>query len=107
LRELIVNALMHRNYETARAPARILWFADRVEITSPGGPYGAVTAENFERRDDYCNPGLAAAMKDLGYVNRFGRGIPLVRSTLAANGNPAAEFDIEPTYWGVIVRTAG
>jgi ATP-dependent DNA helicase RecG len=46
-------------------------------------------------------------MKELGYVNRFGRGIGLVRSTLAANGNPSAEFAIEPTYWGVTVRAAG
>jgi ATP-dependent DNA helicase RecG len=104
LRELVVNALMHRNYETSNAPVRILWFANRVEITSPGGPYGAVTAENFDKRNDYRNPALAAAMKDLGFVNRFGRGISLVRSTLAANGNQPAEFQIEPTYWGVVVR---
>jgi ATP-dependent DNA helicase RecG len=106
LRELVVNALMHRNYETSNAPVRILWFANRVEITSPGGPYGAVTAENFDKRNDYRNPALAAAMKDLGFVNRFGRGISLVRSTLAANGNQPAEFQIEPTYWGVVVRAA-
>ncbi len=105
--EVVVNALMHRNYETSNAPVSIRWFADRVEITSPGGPFGAVTAENFDRRNDYRNPGLAAAMKELGYVNRFGRGIGLVRSTLAANGNPSAEFAIEPTYWGVTVRAAG
>lgn len=79
LRELAVNALMHRN---------------------------AVTVENFDRRNDYRNPALAAAMKDLGYVNRFGRGIGLVRSTPAANGNPPAEFAIEPTYWGVTVKAA-
>lgn len=107
LRELFVNALMHRNYETSNAPARILWFADRVEITSPGGPYGAVTAENFDRRNDYRNLAIAAAMKDLGYVNRFGRGLGLVRSTLADNGNPAAEFAIERTYWAVTVKAAG
>ncbi len=106
LRELVVNALMQRNYESSNAPARILWFADRVEITSPGGPFGAVTIENFDRRNDYRNPALAAAMKDLGYVNRFARGIWLVRSTLAANGNPPAEFAIEPTYWGVTVKAA-
>jgi ATP-dependent DNA helicase RecG len=106
LRELVVNALMHRNYETSNAPARILWFADRVEITSPGGPYGAVTAENYGHSNDYRNPALAAAMKDLGYVNRFGRGIGLVRSTLASNGNPEAEFGIEQTYWAVTVKPA-
>ncbi|MGH9023691.1 MAG: ATP-binding protein, partial [Acidimicrobiia bacterium] len=106
LRELLLNAVMHRTYEASNAPVRILWFEDRVEITSPGGPFGVVSRENFGTRNDYRNPALAAALKHLGFVNRFGRGISLVRETLEANGNPAAEFAIEDTYWGVTVRSA-
>jgi ATP-dependent DNA helicase RecG len=34
-------------------------------------------------------------MKNLGYVNRFGRGIALVRVSLEQNGNPPAEFQVE------------
>ncbi len=105
LRELILNAMMHRSYESSNAPVLIRWFADRVEVTSPGGPYGAVTKENFTTRNDYRNPGLAAAMKQLGYVNRFGRGIGLAQRLLERNGNPRAEFEVEDTYWGVTVRT--
>ncbi|MGH8904401.1 MAG: ATP-binding protein, partial [Egibacteraceae bacterium] len=56
-------------------------------------------------RNDYRNPGLAAAMKQLGYVNRFGRGIGLAQRLLERNGNPRAEFEVEDTYWGVTVRT--
>jgi ATP-dependent DNA helicase RecG len=63
LRELVLNALMHRCYDVTNAPTRINWFADRVEITSPGGPFGSVTAQNFDRRNDYRNPALAAALK--------------------------------------------
>jgi len=106
LREIILNAVMHRNYESSNAPTRILWFADRVEVTSPGGPFGAVTRDNYDRRNDYRNPALAAALKQLGYVNRFGRGIGLIRAALASNGNPEAEFMIEPSYWSVQVRAA-
>ena len=106
LRELVLNALMHRAYDVTNAPSRINWFADRLEITSPGGPFGTVTAQNFDRRNDYRNPALAAALKQLGYVNRFGRGIGLVRAALAGNGNPEAEFMIEPSYWSVQVRAA-
>lgn len=106
LRELVLNALMHRNYEATNAPVRIAWFADRVEITSPGGPFGSVTRYNFDRLNDYRNPALAAALKQLGYVNRFGRGIGLVRAALAGNGNPEAEFMIEPSHWSVQVRAA-
>ncbi len=106
LRELVLNALTHRDYRTFNAPVRILWFDNRVEITSPGGPYGVVTRETFDRRNDYRNPALAAAMKHLGYVNRFGRGIGLVRRALEGNGNPPAEFDIEEDYWAVTVKRA-
>lgn len=35
----------------------------------------------------------AAAMKVLGYVNMYNRGITQVQSELAANGNPPAHFN--------------
>jgi len=104
LRELVLNAITHRDYESFNAPVRIAWFNGRVEVTSPGGPYGVVTKETFGERNDYRNPALAAAMKHLGYVNRFGRGITLVRVALERNGNPPAEFQVEDTYWSVTVR---
>jgi len=104
LRELVLNAITHRDYEHFNAPVRILWFDDRVEVTSPGGPYGVVTKDTFEQRNDYRNPALAAAMKALGYVNRFGRCITLVRVALERNENPPADFQVEDTYWSVTVR---
>ncbi|MCC9307584.1 putative DNA binding domain-containing protein [Kitasatospora sp. RB6PN24] len=106
LRELCMNAIMHRNYETSYAPTRIAWFEDRIEVTNPGGPYGQVRSDNFDRVNDYRNPSLAAAMKSLGYVNRFGRGIGRVRASLQRNGNPPAEFLVDQSSWFVTVRRA-
>lgn len=104
LREICMNAVMHRNYETSYAPVRIAWFDDRVEVTNPGGPFGQVNANNFDRVNDYRNPSLAGAMKSLGYVNRFGRGIGRVRVALERNGNPPAEYVVDDVSWSVIVR---
>ncbi|CCG03073.1 putative transcriptional regulator [Blastococcus saxobsidens DD2] len=104
LRELTVNALVHRNYESSNAPTRVSWFTDRIEIVNPGGPYGQVRPDNFGRVNDYRNPSLAGAMKTLGYANRFGRGITRVASALQRNGNPSAEYDITDAYWAVTVR---
>lgn len=104
LRETIMNALMHRNYESSNAPVRILWFIDRIEVSNPGGPYGAVRENNFDRVNDYRNPSLAGAMKNLGYVNRFGRGISRIRTTLEGNGNPPPEFEVGESYWTVVLR---
>jgi ATP-dependent DNA helicase RecG len=78
-----------------------------VEIVSPGGPYGAVTM-NFGRPGvtDYRNPVLAEGMSALGYVQRFGAGIPVTRKTLADNGNPEVEFTVDAAYVAVTVRSA-
>lgn len=106
LQQLVRNAVLHRTYEDTNAPVRVLWFNDRVEMSNPGGPFGAVTAENFGRPGvtDYRNPNLAEALHVLGFVQRFGSGIPLARRTLADNGNPPPVFEVEPTYVGVTIR---
>lgn len=105
LREVCMNAIMHRNYETSYAPVRIIWFKDRIEISNPGGPFGQVRRDNFDKVNDYRNPSLAAAMKSLGYVNRFGRGIGRIRAALDRNGNPPAEFAVDDSSWTVTLRS--
>jgi len=98
LQQLTRNALMHRTYEGTNAPVRVYWFSDRIEIQNPGGPYGHVNASNFGQPGvtDYRNPTLAEAMKALGYVQRFGIGIPTAQLQAANNGNPPVEFRVEP-----------
>lgn len=95
LQQLARNAVLHRTYDGTNAPVRIYWFSDRIEIHNPGGPFGQVTWENFGQPGitDYRNPHLAEAMKNLGYVQRFGMGIALARKELQKNGNPLPEFD--------------
>jgi ATP-dependent DNA helicase RecG len=108
LQQFLRNAVMHRTYENTNAPVRIHWFTDRIEIWSPGGPYGIVTPENFGQPGytDYRNPHLAEAMKSLGFVQRFGIGIQTARAELLKNGNPDPEFQISPAAVNVIVRAA-
>ena len=91
---------MHRNYETTNAPVRVTWYSGRIEIQNPGGPFGQVTVENFGTPGitDYRNPTLAEALKTLGFVQRFGAGIPLARKALADNGNPDIEFSVEANH---------
>lgn len=106
LRQLIRNALIHRSYEGTNSPVRINWYSDRVEISSPGGPFGQVTAENFGDPGitDYRNPTMAALLKDLGFVERFGVGIALAKSALEKNGNMPPEFTVLGTHVHVVVR---
>lgn len=104
LRELVLNAVMHRSYDGSNAPVRITWFSDRLEIQSPGGLYGQVNPANFGRITDYRNPLVSEALKVLGYVDKFGAGIARAQAALAKNGNPPALFAFEPQNVLVTVR---
>ncbi len=108
LQQFVRNAVMHRTYESTNAPVRVCWYDDRIEIASPGGPFGSVTVENFGDPGvaDYRNPNLAEALRVLGFVQRYGVGIAVARKELQANGNPPPEFEVNPSHVGVIVRSA-
>ena len=91
-RELLMNAIMHRDYES-NAPVAFYEYDDRIEIQNAGGLYGKVSANNFPNVSDYRNPFIAEAMKVLGYVNRFSRGVYRVQKELEENRNGKASFD--------------
>lgn len=94
IRELLMNAVMHRNYNS-NSPIRFYSFTDRIEIQSPGGLYGEATQQNFPTRNSYRNPVIAEALKSLGFVNRFGYGVQRAQALLADNGNPPAVFEFD------------
>ena len=106
LRELVHNAVIHRNYENSNTPVRITWLEDRVEVISPGSAYGIVSRENFGTANltAYRNPTIAEAMKNLGFIEHFGRGIAKARRALEINGNPPLEFDVQDNFILATIR---
>ncbi|MDE0025391.1 MAG: putative DNA binding domain-containing protein [Spirochaetaceae bacterium] len=97
VREILMNAIMHRSYES-NAPVHFYWYEDRIDIQSPGGLYGMASPENFPRQTDYRNPVIAEAMATLGYVNHFGRGVIRAQEALRRNGNTEASFTFDPSH---------
>lgn len=106
IQQLLYNAVLHRTYEGTNSPVRIYWFNDRIEITSPGGPYGNVTADNFGRPGitDYRNPNIADVLKTFGFVQSFGRGIATARREMEKNGNPPLEFEVNQSTVVCVLR---
>ena len=106
LQQIIYNAVLHRSYESTNAPVRVHWFSDRVEVISPGGPYGNVTVENFGEPGitDYRNPHIAEVLKTLGFVQAFGRGIATARKALQEQGLPDADFQVSSSAVCCIMR---
>ena len=101
--EFLMNAVLHRSYE-APQPVRFYQYSDRIEIQNPGPLYGLARPENFPTQTSYRNPVLAEAMKTLGAVNRFGRGVERAQTALKQNGSPPAEFIFGDMHFGVTLR---
>lgn len=107
IRELAMNAVMHRAYNGNNSPIKFYEYSDRIEIDNPGNLYGKVNLENFPNETDYRNPNIAEIMLNLGYVNRFGSGVNTVSTLLEENGNPPAQFLLSDyTTFKVVVGNA-
>ena len=106
LQQILYNAVLHRTYESTYVPVRIYWFNDRIEIHSPGGPYGNVTTDNFGKPGitDYRNPNLCDVLKTFGFVQAFGRGIATARREMEKNGHPLPAFETSSSAVVCILR---
>lgn len=99
IREAVVNAYAHRDYERTD-PLRVTAFADRLEILSPGGlPLGgdadALAIGNAPPQ--WRNQALAWFLTRLGYAEAEGQGIRTIQTLLQASGAGAASFELTPT----------
>lgn len=78
-RELAVNACVHRNYSIYGANIRVFLFSDRLEVISPGRLPNTVTVDKLPVGTSVSrNPVLMRVMENLGYVDKLGRGLPMV-----------------------------
>jgi predicted HTH transcriptional regulator len=79
LREAVVNAVVHRDYGRGGESIRVFYYADRIEVHSPGLLLPGITVEQMERGEvasKLRNPALANLLKDIpGYMERIGSGI--------------------------------
>lgn len=90
LRELTVNAVVHRDWSYSGSYIRIQIFPDRIEWISPGGfpgraPHG-VSLETLLHAQVSRNPVLAQILYHSGRVESFGMGIDTTLSALQELG---------------------
>ena len=104
LRELMMNAVMHRDYQS-NMPTRLYRYDNHIEVMNPGGLYGQARPENFPHVNDYRNSVVAGMMKTLNYVNMFNHGVGEVQDLLNENNSPAPIFNVNYlTVFSVIVK---
>ncbi|MCK6578553.1 MAG: putative DNA binding domain-containing protein [Anaerolineae bacterium] len=91
-RELVVNAVAHRDYSIAGDNVRLYLFANRLEVTSPGRLPGPVTLANIREARFSRNPVIVQVLADLGFIERLGYGIDRVIALMEESYLPAPEF---------------
>jgi ATP-dependent DNA helicase RecG len=86
-RELVVNACVHRNYAILGSRIRIFMFANRLEFISPGRLPNTITIEKLACGVSYSiNPIIVKFMENLRYIDKLGRGLPMVFKTAQQHG---------------------
>ena len=95
LRELIVNAVAHRDYSLDGAQIRLVIFDHRLELYSPGRLPTGMTLENLRYFNHVArNPLIVQYLSRLGYMRDFGTGIPRVIRLMREHNGTAPEFQL-------------
>lgn len=103
IREAIINAVAHRDYFSKDA-IQIYMFSDRIEITSPGSLPTGLPRELFGTLSVQRNPLTYKLLRDYGYVEGLGSGIPRMINSMREYGLTDPEFGIYERFFRVILR---
>lgn len=86
-RELLTNAVVHRNYAIIGSRIRLFLFEDRLEVISPGRLPNTVTIEKLRFGVSFAtNPVIVKFMENMNYIDQLGRGLPMVYQEALNNG---------------------
>lgn len=90
VREVLVNALVHRPY-TTKGDVYLNLHPDRLEVVNPGRLPLGVTPKNILHASRRRNDGLARVFHDLGLMEKEGSGIDLLYERLLSSGRDTPE----------------
>jgi ATP-dependent DNA helicase RecG len=105
VREVLVNAVAHRDYTVRGEGIRIALFGDRMECYSPGRLPGHMTVQNIVEERFSRNETLVQVLSDFGLIERLGYGIDRMLRQMSEAGLPPPEF--RETAAGFLVTLRG
>ncbi len=96
LREVVVNAVAHRDYSIAGSQIRLFFFDNHLEVRSPGRLPNSMTLESIRfYNHESRNPLLAQFLNRLGFMEEFGTGIPNMIRLMRSHNGTEPEFALE------------
>lgn len=102
IRELVINALIHRDW-TKQDYVRVVIYANRFEITSPGALPNGMTVEKIKSGVSVQrNPLSARIFRDYGYLEQQGMGLRLtVIPLMLQHSGREPDFEADEGYFKV------
>jgi ATP-dependent DNA helicase RecG len=104
VREALVNAVCHRDYQLTGRRIEIRMFDDRLEVVSPGGLPGYITVDNIVEEHFSRNPRLVNGLFQWGFIEELGLGIDRMIEDMANAGHPNPEFRDTPYSFTVTLQ---
>jgi ATP-dependent DNA helicase RecG len=105
LRELVVNAVCHRDYRVTGSRVKIEMYRNQIEWSSPGGLPPGVTIHNILKAQYTRNPVIVGFLFDAGYIEQRGMGLDTVVTLLTEEG--LAYPQMEDTGVSFLIRIDG
>lgn len=102
IREAVVNAIAHRDYYS-KDSIQIYLFNDRLEITSPGSLPQGLTKDLFGTISVQRNPLTYRILRDMGYVEGLGTGIPRMKNEMRKLGLSDPEFKLSESFFRIVL----
>lgn len=91
-KEIIINAIAHRDYSIKGTDIQIKMFDDRIVVESPGVLPGIVRLHNMRTVHFSRNPKIAEFLHEYEYVQEFGEGVDRMHKEMKNAGLPAPEY---------------
>lgn len=106
VRELLVNAIAHRDYTNEGDSVHLHMFSNHIEIHSPGLLPGPVTLSNLLEARFSRNPIIVQVLSDMGFIERLGYGLDrVVRAMTERNLQPPTFQETSGTFRVVLSNT--
>ena len=103
-KELIINAIAHRDYSIKGTDIQIKMFDDRLVVESPGTLPGIVRLNNMRHVHFSRNPKIAQLLHEYEYVQEFGEGVDRLYEVMETAGLPQPEYKVEAFMLNATIR---
>ena len=107
VREALINAIAHRDYNRTGAPILFYIYDDRVEIISPGGLVSGVTLKNIGTKHEARNQNICKVFHETQDMETLGTGIHKMREYMREYKLQEPEFQLYDKSFAVIFYGPG